>query len=45
MLSASATAIRIKNMAQAVDTCFARDVLAKYLDQIGKEYRPYEDFL
>ncbi len=33
-----------KNMAQAVDTCFARDVLAKYLDQIGKEYRPYEDF-
>ena len=31
-------------MAQAVDTCFARDVLAKYLDQIGKEYRPYEDF-
>ena len=33
-----------KNMPQAVDTCFARDVLAKYLDQIGKEYRPYEDF-
>lgn len=33
-----------KNMAQAVDTCFARDVLAKYLDQIGRSYQPYEDF-
>lgn len=33
-----------KNMAQAVDTCFARDVLAQYLDKIGKEYTPYADF-
>lgn len=33
-----------KNMAQAVDTCFARDVLAQYLDKIGRSYEPYEDF-
>lgn len=33
-----------KNMAQAVDTCFARDVLAQYLDKIGKPYKPYGDF-
>lgn len=31
-------------MAQAVDTIFARDILAKYLDKIGKAYRPYENF-
>lgn len=33
-----------KNMAQAVDTCFARDVLAQYLDKIGQPYTPYENF-
>ena len=33
-----------KNMAQAVDFTFARDVLAEYLDQIGRSYLPYEDF-
>lgn len=33
-----------KNMAQAVDTCFARDVLAQYLTEIGRAYTPYEDF-
>lgn len=33
-----------KNMAQAVELTFARDVLAKYLDKIGKAYLPYEDF-
>ncbi len=33
-----------KNMARAVDTCFARDVLAEYLDKIGKSYEPYENF-
>ena len=32
------------NMAQAVDTIFARDVLAKYLEKQGKSYIPYEDF-
>ncbi len=33
-----------KNMAQAVDSCFARDILAQYLDKLGKKYRPYETF-
>ncbi len=33
-----------KNMAQAVDTCFARDVLAQYLTKIDRDYIPYEDF-
>ena len=33
-----------KNMAQAVDTCFARDVLAEYLQKIGTPYLPYEDY-
>lgn len=33
-----------KNMAQAVDCCFARDVLAQYLNKIGRTYKPYEDF-
>lgn len=33
-----------KNMAQAVDTCFARDVLTQYLTKIGRDYIPYEDF-
>ena len=33
-----------RNMAQAVDTCFARDVLAQYLDKIKSPYLPYEDF-
>lgn len=33
-----------KNMAQAVDLTFARDVLAEYLDKIGRPYLPYEDF-
>lgn len=32
------------NMARAVDTVFARDVLAKYLEKQGKPYIPYEDF-
>ncbi|MFR6257408.1 MAG: HAD-IB family phosphatase [Anaerovoracaceae bacterium] len=32
------------NMAQAVDTVFARDILAKYLDKLGKPYIPYDDF-
>ncbi len=31
-------------MAQAVDTIFARDILARYLEKIGKFYRPYENF-
>ncbi len=33
-----------KNMARAVDTCFARDILAQYLTKIGTPYKPYEDF-
>lgn len=33
-----------KNMARAVDICFARDVLAQYLTEIGTPYKPYEDF-
>lgn len=33
-----------KNMAQAVDLAFARDVLAEYLDEAGVSYLPYEDF-
>ncbi len=31
-------------MAQAVDTIFARDLLARYLKKIQKPYRPYETF-
>lgn len=31
-------------MSQAVDTVFARDLLAKYLDKLGKPYFPYETF-
>ena len=31
-------------MAQAADTVFARDVLAKFLSGLGKPYIPYEDF-
>ena len=33
-----------KNMAKAVDRCFARDVLAAYLDKTGTPYIPYGDF-
>lgn len=33
-----------KNMAKAVDLCFARDVLAEYLNKVGRSYEPYEDF-
>lgn len=33
-----------RNMAQAVDTVFARDVLAQFLDRLGRPYIPYEDF-
>lgn len=33
-----------RNMAQAADTVFARDVLAKFLSGLGKPYIPYEDF-
>lgn len=32
------------NMARAVDTVFARDVLAKYLTKLGRPFHPYEDF-
>ncbi len=32
------------NMAQAVDTVFARDVLAEFLKKKGMPYLPYEDF-
>lgn len=32
------------NMAQAVDTVFARDVLAKFLTKLGRPYLPFEDF-
>lgn len=32
------------NMAQAVDTIFARDVLAKFLEKKGRPYIPWEDF-
>ena len=31
-------------LSQAVDTVFARDLLAKYLDKLGKPYFPYETF-
>lgn len=31
------------NMAQAVDTIFARDVLAKFLTKLQKPFIPYED--
>lgn len=31
------------NMAQAVDTVFARDVLARFLTKLGKPFTPYED--
>lgn len=33
-----------RNMALAVDTIFARDELARYLRELGRPYRPYEDF-
>ena len=33
-----------RNMAQAVDTMFARDILAKFLTKIGQPFLPYEDF-
>lgn len=33
-----------RNMGRAVDTIFARDVLAQYLDKLGLPYLPYEDF-
>ena len=33
-----------RNMAKAVDTIFARDILAKYLTQAGLPFLPYEDF-
>lgn len=33
-----------RNMAQAADTVFTRDVLAKFLSGLGKPYIPYEDF-
>jgi len=33
-----------RNMARAVDTVFARDILAQYLDKLGIPYLPYEDF-
>ena len=32
------------NIAQAVDTIFARDVLAKFLQKLGRPFIPYEDF-
>lgn len=32
------------NMAQAVDTVFARDVLAQFLQSHAKPFHPYEDF-
>lgn len=32
------------NMAQAVDTVFARDVLAQFLQKKGMAFTPYEDF-
>lgn len=33
-----------RNMAQAVDTVFARDELARFLQGLGRPYIPYEDF-
>ena len=33
-----------RNMSQAVDTIFARDILAQYLQKCGLPYLPYEDF-
>lgn len=33
-----------RKMALAVDTVFARDELARYLEELGRPYRPYEDF-
>ena len=33
-----------RNMATAVDTVFARDILAKFLTKIGRPFLPYEDF-
>lgn len=33
-----------RNMSRAVDTIFARDVLAQYLQKLGHPYLPYEDF-
>ena len=33
-----------RNMAKAVDTVFARDILAKFLTKAGIPFLPYEDF-
>ena len=33
-----------RNMSQAVDTIFARDILAQYLQKCGLPYLPYENF-
>lgn len=33
-----------RKMGLAVDTIFARDILAQYLQKLGKPYLPYEDF-
>ena len=33
-----------RNMSQAVDAVFARDILAQYLEKLGAPYLPYEDF-
>lgn len=33
-----------RNMSLAVDTIFARDILAQYLKKLGVPYLPYEDF-
>lgn len=33
-----------RNMARAVDTIFARDILAQYLEKLAAPYLPYEDF-
>ncbi len=33
-----------RNMALAVDTVFARDELARYLQKLGRPYVPYESF-
>lgn len=33
-----------RNMSRAVDTIFARDILAQYLEKLGEPYLPYETF-